>query len=318
MTDEATPKHDTGRPLGPVIAHPGPARLVEAIQRLLDADAKRARRFLAFAEKSGMGLEHLWCAFDEARSIRATAMGALNPGRTAMLFASRPKTRDDLKITGEVIDATCRGLRQADVRLAQSLIPPENPLEAEACLAGGMERIAMLTYMERSVPRRKERIEGQLPPELRVESYHSKHRARLETLLAETYRDTLDCPGLARLRTPSDVVDGHISSGIFKPEWWSFLMNGETPVGISMMNLSKTKESIELVYLGLTPEARGRGTGRALMAHALRKVCGSPQKTVVLAVDDTNDPARRIYEHFGFRCTARRQAFVRSLDPDLS
>jgi ribosomal protein S18 acetylase RimI-like enzyme len=314
MTDEAIQENDIRRPIGPVIAHPGPARLVEAIQTLLHADSKRARRFLAFAEKSGMSLEHLWCAFDEAQTIRATVMGTLNPGRTAMLFASRPKSREELETTGKVIDATCRGLRKAGVGLAQSLIPPENPLELEAFQAGGLKKIATLTYMERTVPRRRERIDGQLPSELRLESYRPEHRARLEALLAETYRDTLDCPGLARLRKPSDVVEGHMKSGIFKPEWWVFLMKDDTPVGISMMNVSKTKEAIELVYLGLIPEARGHGTGSALMAHSLRKVSGSPQKTVVLAVDDSNEPASKIYEHFGFRSTARRHAFVRSLD----
>ncbi len=314
MTDEASPEHALQRPDGPVIAQPGPARLLEAIQCLLQADAKRARRFLAFTEKSGVSLEHLWCAFDENRSIKATAMATLNPGRTAMLFATRPKTRQNLEITGRVIDATCRGLHKAGVGLAQSLIPPENPFEIEAFEAGGLKKIATLTYMERGVPRKKERFKEQLPSELRVEIYRPEHRTRLETLLAETYRDTLDCPGLSRLRSPSDVVDGHIESGIFKPEWWFFLMKGDTPVGISMMNISKTNESIELVYLGLSPEIRGRGIGRALMAHALRRVSDSSQKTVVLAVDDSNEPARRIYEHFGFRSTARRHAFVRSLD----
>ena len=314
MTDKAAREDDTRRPIGRVIAHPGPARLVEAVECLLHADSKRARRFLAFAEKSGMGLEHLWCAFDEDQKITATVMATLNPGRTAMLFSSRPKSRETLKTTAEVIDITCRGLKKAGVGLAQSLIPPENPLEIEAFQAGGLEKIATLTYMERSVPRRKERVEGRIPSGLRVESYRPEDRAKLEALLAETYRETLDCPGLAKLRTPADVVDGHIRSGIFKPEWWLFLMKGETPVGISMMNISKTREAIELVYLGLTPEARGRGTGSALMGHALRKVCGSSQKTVVLAVDDSNEPARRIYEQFGFRSTARRQAFVRSLD----
>lgn len=314
MTEEATPEHASQGSKPPLIAQPGPARTVEAIQCLLRADAKRARRFLAYIEKSKMGLEHLWCAFDEDQTVKASAMATLTPGRTAMLFATQPKSRKDLETTGRVIDATCRSVRQAGVRLAQSLIPPENPLEVEAFQAGGLHKIATLTYMERSVPRRKERIEGQLPPDLDIQTYRPHLRSSLEALLAKTYQDTLDCPGLSELRTPSDVVDGHIKSGIFKPEWWTFLMKGDVPVGISMMNVSKSKDSVELVYLGLTPEVRGRGTGQALMAHALREISGSPQKTVVLAVDDANEPARRIYEHFGFRSTARRHAFVRSLD----
>lgn len=313
MTDEASPEHASRGSTPPVIAQPGPARMVEAIQCLLQADAKRARRFLAFAERSKMGLEHLWCAFDGTQTVTSSAMATLTPGRTAMLFATPPKSRQDLDTTGRVIDATCRSVKKAGVRLAQSLIPPENPLEVQAFEAGGLHKIATLTYMERSVPRRKERIEGQLPPEFGIQTYRPHLRTRLEALLAETYRDTLDCPGLSQLRTPSDVVDGHIKSGIFKPEWWTFLMKDDAPVGISMMNVSKSKESVELVYLGLTPEVRGRGIGQVLLAHALREISGSPQKTVVLAVDDANEPARRIYEHFGFRSTARRHAFVRSL-----
>ena len=128
MTDEASPEHASQGSPPPVIAQPGPARMIEAIQCLLRADAKRARRFLAFVDKSKMGLEHLWCAFDENQTVMASAMATLTPGRTAMLFATQPKSRRDLEATGRVIDATCRSVKKAGVRLAQSLIPPENPL----------------------------------------------------------------------------------------------------------------------------------------------------------------------------------------------
>ena len=78
--------------------------------------------------------------------------------------------------------------------------------------------------------------------------------------------------------------------------------------------LGKDGKAAELVYLGITPEMRGRGCGRALLSHALWKVAQTTQKTVVLAVDESNAPALAMYRSAGFAPTTRRHALVRKID----
>ena len=64
----------------------------------------------------------------------------------------------------------------------------------------------------------------------------------------------------------------------------------------------------ELVYLGVVPEARGRGIGRALLAQAMRDTAEMGLPQMGLAVDVANQPAVRLYEEAGFKEIRRRQA----------
>lgn len=65
----------------------------------------------------------------------------------------------------------------------------------------------------------------------------------------------------------------------------------------------------ELVYLGVVPEARGRGIGRALLAQAIRDTAEMGLPQMGLAVDVANQPAVRLYEEAGFKEIRRRQAW---------
>lgn len=300
------------------IARPGPARLLEAVERLLRSDRRHAERFMRFARDARMSLDHVWCAIGADGTIQATVLASPSPGRTAMLFASSPNSSEDASLVGQVIDCTCRSLPDADVGLAQALVEPSGHLEQEAFVHGGLRRLSILAYMERPVPKRNSIAQPNLPPDIRIERYRSEYRHQLEQLLVQTYERTLDCPGLAGLRRPADVVEGHMHSGIFKPEWWLLARerSSDRLVGVSLMNGSAGSGSIELVYLGAVPHVRGRGIGRALLQHGLRLIAGSRERNVVLAVDESNDPALDIYEDLGFHRTIRRVALVRKLDEE--
>ena len=56
----------------------------------------------------------------------------------------------------------------------------------------------------------------------------------------------------------------------------------------------------EVVYLGLTPPARGRGLGRTAIQHAL-DLAHPHASRLELAVDIRNLPATRLYESVGLR-----------------
>ena len=61
----------------------------------------------------------------------------------------------------------------------------------------------------------------------------------------------------------------------------------------------------EVIYLGLTPAARGCGLGRAVIERALSLARGCVP-WLELAVDVRNTPALRLYEAAGFVARSRR------------
>ncbi|MAJ47835.1 MAG: hypothetical protein CBC35_11305 [Planctomycetes bacterium TMED75] len=301
-------------PPAPVrIARIGPTKRREALECLLGSDRYRAERFMRFAHKTEMNLDHLWSALDEKGRIRSTVLASPNPGRTAMVFVSPPEPGPGVQLAAQVIQHALKGLGDAGICLAQALVTPEEVREMKALEAGGLHKIAILTYMQFTTGRRDRKI-AELPDDFRFGHFHSTDRGMIEQLLAHTYIDTLDCPGLVGLRCMEDIVDGHMKSGTFKPEWWTILYQGDHPVGASLVNESRDASSAELVYLGIIPELRGRGLGRSLLTQSIAKVAESTMKTVVLAVDEANAPALEMYRSSGFRRTIRRHAFVSKVE----
>jgi hypothetical protein len=129
-------------------------------------------------------------------------------------------------------------------------------------------------------------------------------------LLRRTYEGTLDCPGLSELRADDDILDGHLHAGEFDPSLWFMLHDGPRPIGALLLSPSAATDSVEVVYLGLAPEARGRGLAAALLAHGARAIASRPERTLALAVDARNTPAAKLYERAGFAAVRRREAWV--------
>jgi ribosomal-protein-alanine N-acetyltransferase len=61
--------------------------------------------------------------------------------------------------------------------------------------------------------------------------------------------------------------------------------------------------------LAVHPEARGEGWGRRLLAHALTRLAEGDATSVKLEVREGNEPARNLYEDFGFQTLRRVQNY---------
>jgi ribosomal protein S18 acetylase RimI-like enzyme len=68
---------------------------------------------------------------------------------------------------------------------------------------------------------------------------------------------------------------------------------------------------LEIVYLGVVPECRGRGIGYALTRQAQWIASLAERERVVLAVDAANRPAISAYETAGFIAWDRRTVLIR-------
>ena len=84
-----------------------------------------------------------------------------------------------------------------------------------------------------------------------------------------SYEGTLDCPALNGVRDLPDVLASYRACGEFDPaERWFIACRGERDVGCLLLADHPDADQWEIVYVGLVPEERGRGSGLALTRHA--------------------------------------------------
>ncbi len=70
-------------------------------------------------------------------------------------------------------------------------------------------------------------------------------------------------------------------------------------------------DEAEILNLGVAEPVRRRGIARALVRSLLAEFSGRGVRTVFLEVRESNRPARRLYESFGFREVGRRSRYYR-------
>ena len=153
----------------------------------------------------------------------------------------------------------------------------------------------------------------QWPSSVRIEPYAETLHDDLVRALEASYERTLDCPGLYGLRITADILAGHQATGDFDPALWTLLYVDDRPAGVMLLNAFPAHRTVELVYLGLAPFARGRGLGRQLLRHGLAQLKKRRERTLTLAVDDRNTPALALYASEGLRPIVKRVAMIRSL-----
>lgn len=292
-------------------------RLEEALERLMTPPGTknplRARRFLDYARETGLPLEHLWSSEDGEKRIMETVLAVPNPGRTAMMFTTRPGSPEQAASVGILIDHACGRLSEHGLHLVQSLPEPKDLLDCKAFLAGGFLELAVLNYMQRPMPRPGKTPRPLWPEDVRLEAYDDSRRADLLNILNASYEQTLDCPGLTGLRETEDILLGHLSTGVFDPALWTLMYVADQPQGALLLNPAPMQKTVELVYMGLALPVRGRGLGRNLLRHGLCLLASRDEKTFTVAADEKNAPALALYHGEGFHGIARRVALIRSI-----
>ena len=178
---------------------------------------------------------------------------------------------------------------------------------------------------------------GSWPGGLRVVSIRhleiaGHSRAQIDAWLGEalerSYVDTQDCPELCGMRAMTDVLDSHRCVGVLDPsQWWLVFDEQKRAMACLMLSACPDLDSVELVYLGLAPEVRGRGLGSMLLTFGLRRLYDGPMAStpgtggtriagtggVTCAVDARNAPAMKLYRRAGFERFGVRVPYVRSL-----
>ena len=285
----------------------------EAILALLQPGSGRAMaaRFERYATENSIGLDWIWGCRDAEGTLESSVLCVPSAGRTAMIFLSSVRNQDQVQQRATLLRHALSYLEDQDVDLGQSLLSCDDNLGHDAHVAGGLEPLTTLLYMERSLTRAC----ATPPPAPGVEliAWTDCMDDTLGCILDASYEETLDCAGLCGLRRTEDIILGHKSSGRHDPDGWLLAKIDDVFAGAVLVNHSREHGNIELVYLGLAPPVRGRGLGRHLLETQLARYSGSTFRRMTLAVDTKNLPAIQIYEDLGFRGTSHRNAYISSL-----
>ena len=302
--------------------------LFAAAMRIVPQDGNRrdlAARFLAGARSSGLDLTHAFAVIDgKAGGIEPVARQACfaipGPGRTAMLFLSgpRPSGGDDALSAPErdaCVREAIRSVGASEVTLVQALPDPNDDWACSCFDRIGMQNVGELAYLSRRLTGVRPESRPHTPDGLSLRACgdlkaSQPDRDRLCDLLARSYEGTLDCPELCGMRDVADILDSHLAAGTFDPRHWLIARENGADVGCCLVSLNDEGATAELVYIGLPPEARGRGTARWLLETSIWGLRTTPAQQMVCAVDRRNVPASALYNGMGFREFAARRALV--------
>jgi mycothiol synthase len=237
-----------------------------------------------------------------------------SPGRLLIIWPPRFRAtvsqEQRLPIASVLAVAARQFAVDRDVRLAQALLEPDDLTLDPAFLAAGFFGLSRLFYLERKV----ERTMPLVDPSFEFVSYNDQLHGTLVTLVEETFEGSQDCPEVNGKRTAEEMLAGHRAQGEFDPDRWLLVRQNAAWAGCVLLTGLSDVQALEITYLGVSPNFRGRGIGQQLVRKALWIAQAAGFPTVTLAVDSRNQPALRIYKSEGFEVWDERHAYLLILD----
>lgn len=246
----------------------------------------------------------------QAGELIAACWAQPQPGKGCSLWTPQFAVGEPCpRLSQRLIELAVGVAEQAGVSLVQTLLESQDDPMHEPLLQSGFRQVTRLYYLEWK-PRRIEPTTCGTPIEF--QPYDPRDPRRLEKLISDTYRSTLDFPELDKLRDVRDVVNGYKRSGEFRPELWNYLTADGKDLGVLLLAEYPDSCQLELVYIGLIDEARGKGLGALAVNKAQQFACELNVDRIVLAVDARNTPADGLYRRLGFRQWADRFVYLRA------
>lgn len=274
--------------------------------------------FMAYARSMSIDLSRIWHCESGGRWI-SSCVCIESPGRTAMLLLPAGGTEgSDPGALRQLIEHAAGEESARDMHLLQALIELEDGVNRRVLEETGFRQIAVLQYLELTLKRGRGCSRPAAPAgfgrgDLEWRHYGPEIHSAFSDLIRATYEGSLDCPGLGAMREMEDVIAGHKSVGRFDPRRWQLLTCAGAAAGCLLLGAHPLLPMLELVYMGVHPAFRGGGLGRFILDYGLYMTHRESCRSMTLAVDANNEPARRLYERAGFRRTHSRRAMIRPL-----
>lgn len=267
--------------------------------------------FLDLAANRGINLNTLSVAEQSGRLLW-TILPVISPGRTMLLLApSQLNDKTQEHAAGELTEQIISRFAAQDVHLTQVLLDPSAAALRKLYDRCGFTPLAELLYLHSRV--KPSTPPPTLPQNFTLRAYCGASHALFAQTIASSYQNSLDCPALNGRRDIEDVIAGHKAAGEFDPNLWIALLEHDVPRAVLLLSRAPHGDALELVYLGLVPEARGRGLGDVMMRQAMAMAARRGRTSLSLAVDSKNAPALKLYYRHGLRQVGAKIAMVREL-----
>ncbi len=286
------------------------------------------------AQRGEIDLSGLWVVRARTGRISGALLTQPLAGKAAAVWAPEVKsTWRRAALAAALVREALADLEARGFRLAQAVLDESaGPHAGRDLKKGGMPLVTELLYLERetSTPLPPAALEPVQEPGHPVPTalswsgpgpdldpcscwdfewypFEKALESEFRSVLQATYAGSLDMPELEGARALDDILESYRAAGRFVAERWRLgrVLGKPEAAAVLLMAEVSGRNVWEVIYLGLTPAARGRGLGRAVIQHAL-ELARDRVPWLELAVDLRNTPALRLYEAAGFVARDRR------------
>jgi len=254
----------------------------------------------------------IFTACDET-GLRGVLVAVPLAGAGGLIWPPQTAPAANKDVADKLIVAAKDWLRRRGAKLAQTLLAPEEATLAAPLLRSGFVHVTRLEYLRHHLADVCE--PGSPCSRFAFQTYQPAIQAIFHETLLRSYEGSLDCPELSETRSIDEIIAGHQAQGQFDPGRWWLAWEGKRAVGVLLVTRAFDEPGWDLSYVGVTPEVRRRGLGRALTQLALRQARDAGAGQLTLAVDLRNLPARNLYAQLGFQPTSQRDVYLTFLTP---
>lgn len=280
----------------------------------VDEQQTRLHDALAASERGTLDLTHLLLAEMEGMPV-GSALVMLQTDGIALVWPPVVScgATDSTVVEDVLMREICHTIDHGSARLSQCLLALDDDAETAILSRHGFERATDMFFLARAISSADatdaDRNDGLT--RIDVEPYRPENAERFARLIESTYQGSLDCTYLNGIRSGSEAIVSHKLSGKFDPARWGLYSVDGVDAGVMLLNDHPDQDAVELVYLGVSPTARGRGLGRRMLRQGLADSALRGQAVIFLAVDCENRFANSLYSEFEFAELARRRVLLR-------
>lgn len=215
--------------------------------------------------------------------------------------------------TDELIAAGLAWLQKRGVKIVHAMARPENAAVLTPLGRHGFAAVGPMEYLRLT-------LAGGPPCSPRDSSLTLRpfDETVFAKVLERTYLGSLDFPELMGVQTTAEILAGYRANPKARAEnWFLAESNGENGAAAGVLMLTEVEpiEHWDLTYVGVVPERRRRGLGRALVRAAIDHVMERGGERLEVAVDARNGPARQLYRELGFQLIEHRLVSLKFLLP---
>jgi ribosomal protein S18 acetylase RimI-like enzyme len=231
------------------------------------------------------------------------------PGASAVVWPPQSLAGPDTQaIEDELMCYAKTWLRQRGCKLAQTLLGTHETLLAAPLERNGFTHTTRLWYMRHNLGLRTTTEIGDT--NLTYRSYARSDPAVFDATLLRSYEKTEDCPELNGVRTIDEILQGHRAQGVYDAERWWLASRHNQPVGVLLVAEIPEWQGWDISYVGVVPECRRAGIGRALTRFALSRARRARARQASLAVDQRNQPAWNLYRGLDFEPYDEKEVYL--------